>query len=94
LNHAQKSQQVISFYQNVLEEYFAWEKNTTKENDKSLPEILTKEEIEHLLSLITKPSHYLMLTLAYGAGLKVSELVKIKIDHIHRENNSITIITK
>lgn len=46
---------------------------------KRLPVVLTKEEIGDLLNTITNHKHKLMLALAYGAGLRVSEVVKLKV---------------
>jgi site-specific recombinase XerD len=70
---------VREFYEKVLDQYFMWEATVKKQKADNLPDILSKEEIENLLGLITKPSHYLMLALSYGAGLKVSELVGIQV---------------
>ena len=44
-----------------------------------LPEILTKEEVKLLFEGITKPKHKLMIQLMYSAGLRVGELVKLRI---------------
>ena len=44
-----------------------------------LPEFLTKEEIIHFFSCIKNKKHKLMITLLYSAGLRVSELVNLKV---------------
>ena len=44
-----------------------------------LPEVLSKEEVVRLFSVIKNPKHSLLLRLMYGAGLRVSELVSLKI---------------
>jgi integrase/recombinase XerD len=46
---------------------------------KSLPVILNRQEIQVLLSSIQNSKHRLMLSLAYGAGLRVSEVVNLKV---------------
>ena len=38
---------------------------------------LTKEEIKKLLQVITNSKHKLLVSLMYGAGLRVSEVVKL-----------------
>jgi len=45
---------------------------------KSLPECLTREESKALINAINNPKHNLLVSLMYGAGLRVSELVKLK----------------
>lgn len=44
-----------------------------------LPLVLAKSEIVEVLHQIRNPKHYLMVALAYGAGLRVSEVVKLKL---------------
>ena len=39
-----------------------------------LPEILSPGEVEQLLSAVSRPKHRAMLMVAYGAGLRASEL--------------------
>ena len=49
---------------------------------KSLPTVLTKEEVEMLLNSISNPKHKLMAKLMYSAGLRVSELVHLKPENL------------
>ncbi len=42
------------------------------------PDYLTKEQIKLLLAVIENPKHKLLVSLMYGAGLRVSEVVKLK----------------
>ena len=39
-----------------------------------MPEILSVSEVERLLCAVSRPKHRAMLMVAYGAGLRVSEL--------------------
>lgn len=45
---------------------------------KKLPVVLSHKEIYKLLGTIVNAKHRLMVALAYGAGLRVSEIVKLK----------------
>lgn len=45
---------------------------------KKKPDYLTQEEIRILLSVIQNEKHKLIVSLMYGAGLRVSEVVKLK----------------
>jgi len=51
-------------------------------HDKTLPMILSKEEIVKVLSLEKNPKHRLLLMLVYSSGLRVSEVVTLKKEHI------------
>lgn len=47
-----------------------------------LPKSLNTTEISKLLTITENPKHKLILQLCYGMGLRVSEIVNIKIEHI------------
>ena len=51
-----------------------------------LPQILTKSEIKKIFDHCNNPKHLLMLQLSYGMGLRVSEIVKLKVAHINSED--------
>lgn len=54
---------------------------------KMLPEVLTKEETIKLFNSIKNKKHRLMSKLMYSAGLRVGELVKLKVKNLQFENN-------
>ena len=54
---------------------------------KSLPTVLTKEEVTKLISAIENPKHGLMVKLIYSAGLRVSELVHLKVKDLELDRN-------
>ncbi|MFH1631946.1 MAG: tyrosine-type recombinase/integrase [bacterium] len=49
---------------------------------KSLPVTLTHDEIQALLFNITNRKHNTMIALAYGAGLRVSEVVSLRVEDL------------
>jgi site-specific recombinase XerD len=49
---------------------------------KSLPVVLSRDEIEKILNQLKNVKHKLLLSLSYGAGLRVSEIVSLKIEDI------------
>ena len=69
------------FYNNVLKKDITREQNRPR-HDKRLPVILSKEEISIMLDMEKNPKHRLLLMLAYSSGLRVSELVTLKMEHI------------
>ncbi|MCL2265880.1 MAG: site-specific integrase [Treponema sp.] len=50
--------------------------------DGRLPMILSKEEIANVLVMEKNPKHRLLLMLVYSSGLRVSEVVALKKEHI------------
>lgn len=56
-----------------------------------IPAVLSKNEILRILGSIGNQKHRLMLALAYGAGLRVSEVVKLKIQDLNFEQNLISV---
>jgi site-specific recombinase XerD len=56
-------------------------------HDKKLPGVLSEPEIGNLLDCEKNPKHRLLLMLAYSSGLRVSEVVALKKEHIdfHRK---------
>jgi len=54
---------------------------TTKEN-KSLPVVLSRKEIDQLIQNISNPKHKLLIEIAYGGGLRVSEVINLKVKDI------------
>lgn len=52
----------------------------------TLPRILSKTEIKNIFLSAGNPKHLLMLKLCYGMGLRVSEIVNLKVEHINSED--------
>ena len=46
---------------------------------KRIPYFLTQNEIIHFFQSIANPKHRLMITLTYGAGFRVSEIISLKV---------------
>lgn len=72
----------IKFYfRNVMKVRTPMEIRTAKRNQ-SLPVVLSREDIGRMLEVTKNAKHRLMLGLAYGAGLRVSEVVAVKVQDI------------
>lgn len=50
--------------------------------EKKLPDVLNEGEVLRIFGIVTNLKHRTMLMLAYASGLRVSELVRIKIEDI------------
>jgi integrase/recombinase XerD len=50
--------------------------------EKKLPDILSIEEIVHLLDSVTNLKHKVLLTITYSSGLRVGEVVRLRVSDI------------
>ncbi len=50
-----------------------------------LPIVLSKEEIKKLFNAIENPKHKLMIQLMYSSGLRVSELINLRVEDLRLE---------
>jgi Site-specific recombinase XerD len=72
----------IKFYfTNILKRDFIYEIRRPK-NDKKLPKVLSQEDIVKIFSSIKNIKHKAILMLVYSGGLRVSEIVALKISDI------------
>lgn len=56
-----------------------------------LPKVISTADILKLFSVVENPKHQLLLKLCYGMGLRVSEVVKLKISHIDSKRMQVLI---
>jgi site-specific recombinase XerD len=69
------------FFRNILNKDDIIERHRPHNNCR-LPMVLSKEEISKLLGMEKNPKHRLLLMLVYSSGLRVSEVVALKREHI------------
>jgi len=50
--------------------------------ERTLPVVLTKEEVKKILNAIKNPKHRLLVEFMYGCGLRVSEAVSLRVNDI------------
>lgn len=60
--------------------------------EKKLPIVLSQQEIQSMFTACTNQKHKVILALLYSCGLRVSELVNLKWEHIDRSRMIINII--
>lgn len=56
-----------------------------------LPKTLSKQEVSRLIKVTRNKKHKLILQLCYGMGLRVSEIINLKIEHIDSANMRVLI---
>ena len=57
----------------------------------TLPKVLDEGDIKNIFSRVENPKHRLILYMAYSSGLRVSEVVRIRLTDIHRKSMQIRI---
>lgn len=57
----------------------------------ALPKVLTREEVTRMIRLTTNLKHRAMLAVMYGSGLRVSEVIKLRIEDINFDNLTLRI---
>ncbi|MBI2665405.1 tyrosine-type recombinase/integrase [Candidatus Woesearchaeota archaeon] len=77
---------LIFFFEQVLNRKFTINIRYNKIPQR-LPEFLTPEECKTFFSHIYNPKHHLMITLLYSTGLRVSELLNLKVKDLQLEQN-------
>jgi len=76
------------FYREILKSVNKIDLKFSK-TSKKLPEVLSRAEIEKILTSIENKKHKLLVALSYGAGLRVSEAINLKIKDINLEELTI-----
>lgn len=70
------------FYHEIAKSSVAIDLRFAKTPSK-LPVVLSREEIRQILESINNEKHYLMVALAYAGGLRVSEVINLKIKDVN-----------
>jgi len=65
------------YFQKILRRKFFIHIPRSKK-EKTLPTVLSKEEVMRLIQASTNPKHHTIIALLYGAGLRVGELVRLQ----------------
>jgi site-specific recombinase XerD len=73
-------------YQIVLDRPLETTKIPCHKNNRSIPDILTKEEVDKLLQATKNLRDKALLATIYGAGLRISEAVSLKVSNIDSTN--------
>ena len=56
---------------------------------RKLPVILSTQEVQQMINLTKNPKHKLLLSLTYGAGLRLSEIISLKVKDVDLDRNTI-----
>lgn len=91
--------ETVNLHLNAIKFFYKQVKNCKPElniklarGNRKLPVVLTKTEVPRLLSATKNSKHKLLLSLAYGAGLRVNEALNLKVRDIDLEE--LTVLVK
>lgn len=76
---------IKSFYEITVGMPLKLDKIPFSKKDKKLPEILDREEIQALFNVCANKKHKLIMTILYACGLRVGEILNLKLTHINKD---------
>ena len=80
------------FFDVTLERPATLKRMSRVRRPQKLPQVLSVEEVERLLTGASNPKHRAALAVAYGAGLRASEVVHLKIADIDSERMIVRVV--
>lgn len=81
-----------SFYRIMYKTILAYEEIPRPKKSRSLPRVLSKQEVERIINTPSNIKHRLILALLYGCGLRLNELVCLQVNDFNFNNNTLMII--
>ena len=91
-NHIHSRLNAIKFYfDQVLKRDNFFLEIPRPKKPSTLPRVLSQKEIAKLFEVTTNEKHLLILKLCYGMGLRVSEIVNLKLEHINSKRMQVLI---
>ena len=73
---------IKSFYQLTVGMPNKIDKIPYPKKDKKLPEVIEESEIQAIIRVCTNKKHKAIIALLYGCGLRISEVINLKIEHL------------
>lgn len=84
---------VKSYFRLVLRKETVFDTVIRPKPAKQLPKVLSKQEILKLFAVVKNLKHLLILKMAYGIGLRVSELIALRINNIDLDRKQVHIVS-
>jgi integrase/recombinase XerD len=83
---------IKKFYEICMGQKYKLRYTPYARKEKKLPIVLSVEEIQKMFTVCENLKHKVILSLLYSAGLRVSELINLKWEHIDRSRMIINIV--
>lgn len=81
---------IQTFYKFVLQKNCPYKLERVRKK-KRMPKVFTREEIQLILSKISNPKHRVMISMLYGSGLRLSELIHLKVKDLDLQSLVLTV---
>ncbi len=78
-------------YHQVLDREGYLNKLTLPKRAQRIPDLLTPVEVQRIIQSCTNLKYYAMLSLCYGCGLRLTEIVAVQINHLDSKHHRIKI---
>ena len=82
---------IAFFFKTILNKPFTINEVPIKKKQKSLPKVLSKNEIMQMIENTKNIKHKLVIQLLYSSGLRLSELINLKKEDIDLQRNLINV---
>ena len=69
---------LLFFYNNILKTRFSAASLPRMKTGRQLPKVYSEQEISKIIAVVSNPKHRLILMLAYGCGLRLSEIQHLR----------------
>ncbi len=80
------------FFHRVLSKPMLMDTIEVAKKPKRLPRVFSKEEVRAILSRLPNLKHKILLSLQYGCGLRVGELVLLRLEDIHFDRGVLIVV--
>lgn len=80
------------FFKTIVGSKIVTEQIERPRREHKLPNVLSKEEVLQILNVCSNQKHKTMLSLIYACGLRRSELLNLKIEHVNSQRNLLIIV--
>ena len=80
------------YFKLVLRQEVIFDEVIRPKPPKQLPKVLSKYDVGKLFATTSNEKHLLLLKMAYGIGLRVSELINLKVEHIDLHRAQVHIV--
>ncbi|MEL7181715.1 MAG: tyrosine-type recombinase/integrase [Pseudomonadota bacterium] len=86
------AQALSCFYKHILQVPYVVPSSFYPRQEKKLPEILTVEEVVHLMATTENLKSRCVLGMFYGTGLRLEEMTHLKVTSICSKNNEVKVV--
>lgn len=77
---------IIFYFNSILKKNIEFLRVRNVKKPKTLPNVLTRDEILNIISQVNNLKHRLAISLLYSAGLRISEVLKLRVSDINMQN--------